>query len=49
MTATAGSGVGLASMRERAVELGGEFQVDSQPGFGTRVRAWFPLAKDTRS
>jgi signal transduction histidine kinase len=32
-------GVGLASMRERAEQLGGKFQVQSAPGFGTTVRA----------
>src|SRR5207248_1338171 len=31
-------GVGLASMRERAEELGGTFAVDRQPGGGTCVQ-----------
>ncbi len=35
--APARSGVGLASMQSRAIELGGQFQVQSAPGQGTRV------------
>ena len=38
-----GAGVGLGSMRERAVELGGAFTVESEPGGGTTVRAVLPL------
>lgn len=37
------SGVGLASMRERATELGGMFSVTSRPGGGTHVRVELPL------
>lgn len=36
-------GLGLASMRERAAELGGSFLVESAPGGGTRVIAELPL------
>ena len=40
-------GVGLRSMRERAVELGGTLQVTPLPGGGTVVRASLPLAGPT--
>ncbi|WP_299924736.1 sensor histidine kinase [uncultured Nocardioides sp.] len=36
-------GVGLSSMRERAEELGGTFEVDDRPGGGTVVRVGLPL------
>ena len=39
---TPGSGLGLLSMRERAEELGGEFDISEMPR-GVRVRASFPL------
>jgi signal transduction histidine kinase len=38
------SGVGLASMRQRAREVGGTCTVDPEPGGGTRVTARLPLA-----
>ena len=37
-------GVGLASMRERAAELGGWCQIEPVPNGGTSVRAWLPVA-----
>ena len=37
-------GVGSASMRERAAELGGSFEVTTTSGAGTVVRAHLPLA-----
>ena len=38
------AGVGLASMRERAEELGGRFDVNRAPEGGTVIRAVIPLA-----
>jgi signal transduction histidine kinase len=38
-------GVGLSSMRERAVELGGACRVEPAPTGGTRVRASLPLER----
>jgi signal transduction histidine kinase len=40
-----GRGVGIASMRERAAELGGDCVVESLSAGGTRVRATLPCAK----
>ncbi|TKJ31288.1 MAG: hypothetical protein CEE40_01920 [Chloroflexi bacterium B3_Chlor] len=40
-------GLGLAGMQERAKALGGELQIDSQPGRGTIVRLSVPL-EDSR-
>jgi signal transduction histidine kinase len=39
---TSTGGVGLGSMRERALELGGSCTVESAPGRGTTVRALLP-------
>ncbi|PLS83730.1 MAG: hypothetical protein CYG60_21360 [Actinobacteria bacterium] len=36
-------GVGMSSMRERAQSLGGELEVESEPGKGTTVRFKGPL------
>jgi signal transduction histidine kinase len=41
---TRDEGVGLLSMRERSLEIGGTLVVDSPAGHGTRVRAELPLA-----
>lgn len=43
MSETFEAGVGLASMRERALELGGTCKVTSEPGKGTRIQAVLPL------
>ncbi|MCF8120646.1 MAG: GAF domain-containing protein [Deltaproteobacteria bacterium] len=45
----ASSGMGLASMRERATLSGGTFGVESSPGRGTRIVMSFPLPGDQRS
>jgi signal transduction histidine kinase len=37
------AGVGLRSMRERALELGGTLQVEARPEGGTRVVAELPV------
>jgi signal transduction histidine kinase len=39
--------VGLSGMRERAELLGGQLEVASAPGQGTRVRACIPIAEGT--
>ena len=44
MPAERGRGVGIASMRERAEELGGTCVVEPLPGGGTRVYASLPRA-----
>lgn len=33
-----GAGIGLTGMRERANALGGELEIESKPGDGTKVR-----------
>jgi PAS domain S-box-containing protein len=39
-----GASVGLLSMNERVSLLGGGLEINSAPGRGTEIRAWFPLA-----
>jgi signal transduction histidine kinase len=36
-------GIGFSSMRERTEELGAELEIDSRPGTGTTIRAFFPF------
>jgi len=36
------SGYGLSTMSERAQKLGGDAEIVTKPGAGTRVRIWFP-------
>jgi signal transduction histidine kinase len=43
------SGFGLAGMRERVELTGGELQIESMPGSGTRVIASLPLAGEAGS
>lgn len=40
------AGVGITSMRERAIELGGTFLIESLPQHGTRIFACLPLSAD---
>jgi signal transduction histidine kinase len=44
-TENPGIGVGQQSMRHRALEIGGELEVRSAPGRGTRVRIEAPLSR----
>jgi len=41
------AGLGLISMRERIHLIGGEFEIQSSPGQGTRITARTPIAKET--
>ena len=38
-------GFGLTSMRQRASAIGGEWQIESEPGTGTRVSVRLPKRK----
>jgi nitrate/nitrite-specific signal transduction histidine kinase len=40
------AGIGFASMRERAGRLGGQLQIESKPGAGTRVSLTVPVLGD---
>ncbi|MCC6630003.1 MAG: histidine kinase [Chloroflexi bacterium] len=40
------TGVGLASMRERAAELGGTWAIDSAPGRGVHIEVRLPLRQE---
>ena len=39
--------VGIAAMRERALNLGGDLDIQSEPGKGTRVRARVPAPRSS--
>ena len=41
-----GHGLGLAICRSIVAQLRGQFQIESSPGTGTRVRAVFPLPQE---
>ena len=41
--AVQGESLGLLSMEERAVLAGGGIEINSTPGQGTEIHAWFPL------
>jgi signal transduction histidine kinase len=42
-------GFGLSNMRERAESLGGQWQIESEPGAGTSVSVRIPRAAQARS
>ena len=44
---TTGAGHGLAGMRRRAQQIGAQFEVFAEPGFGTRVWVGYPLGADS--
>lgn len=39
------TGLGLQRMAERARAVGGSLSLDSMPGWGTSIRAWFPYQR----
>jgi two-component system sensor histidine kinase DevS len=41
-------GHGLANMHTRALKVGGDVEVTSEPGKGTTVLAWVPLVRDDK-
>jgi len=41
-------GIGLLGMRERAANLGGTLQINSQPGKGTTIQVSFPMLKESK-
>jgi signal transduction histidine kinase len=43
---TGSASVGLRSMKERTALLGGEFRLAPEPGVGTKVVAFIPLARE---
>ena len=43
------AGVGRHSMQGRATEIGGELEIESEPGRGTRVRCRIPLSSLNQS
>jgi signal transduction histidine kinase len=42
------TGFGLQSMRDRTLALGGEFQINTQPGTGCQILVYIPLLSLTR-
>ena len=42
-------GAGLQNMRQRMEEIGGTFELQSQPGHGTTVQLVFPLRRQPRA
>lgn len=42
------AGTGLKNMRQRLEEIGGRFELETQPGQGTTVRLYFPLDRHSQ-
>ena len=42
-------GHGLANMRTRARKMGGDIEINSEPGKGTSVLTWIPLDQNDDS
>jgi signal transduction histidine kinase len=42
-------GLGIRSMGERARLVGGQFDIHSEPGKGTRIDVWVPIQPENRT
>ena len=42
-------GLGIRSMGERANLVGGQFEIHSEPGRGTRIDVWIPIQPEKRA
>jgi len=42
-------GIGIAGMRERVKQLGGVFEIQSEPGHGTMIRVEFPVGEGSQA
>jgi signal transduction histidine kinase len=42
-------GIGIAGMRERVKQLGGVFEIQSEPGHGTTIRVEFPVGEGSQA
>ena len=45
---TRGKSFGLLGMQERALSAGGQLDIETMPGNGTRIRLTLPLCEDSR-
>ena len=48
-SASLSEGLGFISMRERLRIVGGELEIHSQPGQGTRIELTVPLDRETKN